>query len=197
MSAPVPLELIGIWVGLGWGWAGFGDRLDNTFNIQNQLVKLIIYFCDLLWLDWKIKYKCIVAMLPSISPWLRLDSGVGVRDHPTVPGTGHLWSQWPADPWWCNTIALGEEDYRNKLDTIYPFVSSSLTCSPPPHNDHRRLCKDLIWTVPGQVCIWVLAHILTSLSFVLKWLIMIQSWAPHDRGVAKKIRFCMGVTETK
>ena len=29
VSAPVPLELIGIWVGLGWGWAGFGDGLDN------------------------------------------------------------------------------------------------------------------------------------------------------------------------
>ena len=30
VSAPVPLELIGIWVGLGWGWAGFGDRAGNT-----------------------------------------------------------------------------------------------------------------------------------------------------------------------
>ena len=115
-------------------------------------------------------------MLPPISPWLRLDSGVGVRDHPTVPSAGHLGSQWPGDPWWCNTIALGEEDYRNKLDTIYPFVSFSLTCSPPPQNDHRRLCKDLIWTEPEQVWYWILAHILTSLSFVLNdW-----SWFRHE-----------------
>ena len=33
VSAPVPLELNGIWVWLGWGWDGFGDGLDNKINV--------------------------------------------------------------------------------------------------------------------------------------------------------------------
>ena len=44
VSAPVPLELIGIWVWLGWGRAGFGDGLDKNVTFCWRDPPLIVKF---------------------------------------------------------------------------------------------------------------------------------------------------------
>ena len=69
VSAPVPLELIGIWVWLGWGWVGFGDGLDNSFKFTEhsflvcwtKRLSLVIHQCIRPW------FESSVQLAPSYS----------------------------------------------------------------------------------------------------------------------------------
>ena len=126
--------------------------------------------CYVLW--YKVQTLLPCSWIWSISPWLRLDSGLWSRSQRS-PNCPRRWSpvitmETPGD------ATLRSEDYQNKLDTIYPFVSS-LAHLPYPDplpnmitKDYAKICSE---QNPDR-CV----HIMTSLSLVSNdW-----SWFSHE-----------------